>query len=121
MKVRPVNEEGDMIPVQYESQMVKDASAVAQVVKERLSFYRGEWWEDRTIGIRLPEFLADNVRRSDVDILGKYITSYVAETEGVTGVGSVSVSYEKRVLYYRCVIQTDFGSEVVEVDLNGLL
>lgn len=121
MRVRPVNDEGDMMPIQNDSQMLKDGEAVAQIVKSRLSFYQGEWWEDARLGIRIPEFLADNIRRSDVDILGKYITSYVAETDGVTGIGDVSVEYINRALIYRALLQTNFGAEVVEVNLSGLL
>jgi len=121
MRVRPENAEGDMMPVQSDSQMLTNESAIVQIVKDRLTFYRGEWWEDETLGVRIPDFLVDTVRRSDVDILGKYITSYIAETEGVTGITNVSVDYNRRVLTYRCMIQTDFGNEPLEVDLSGLL
>lgn len=121
MRVRPVGANGDMVPIQNDSQMIVDGEAVAQIVKERLRFYRGEWWEDKESGFQLPEFIADTVRKSDVDILAKYITSYIAETEGVIGISGVRIGYDKRVLTYRCVIQTEFGNQIVEVDLSGVL
>ena len=121
MKVRPVGNDGDMIPIQYDSQMVGGGQAVAQIVKDRLSFYHGEWWEDDDMGVKIPDFLMDTVRKSDVDIFTKYITSYIASTEGVIGITNASVEFNKRVLRYRCIIHTEEGSEEMEVDLSGLL
>ena len=84
MRVRPEDSNGDMMPVSQNSDMIEGSKAVAQIVKDRILLYRGEWWEDETLGFQLPQFLADTVRKNDVGLLGKYITSYVASTFGVT-------------------------------------
>ena len=55
MIVRPVDENGDMMPVIKSSQMLSGAEAFAQIVEQRLHFYYGEWWENPTLGIRIPE------------------------------------------------------------------
>lgn len=121
MIVRPIDANGDMMPVWNDSQMLSGADAVAQVVKERLCFYQGEWWEDDELGIGLPDFIADNVRKSDIDLLAKYITSYIAETRGVAEISGITAKYNKGVLSLRCLIIADDGQSEVEVDLSGLL
>ena len=121
MIVRPVDEYGDMMPIWNDSQMLSGAEAVAQVVKSRLLFFRGEWWESEEMGIQLPDFVAETVRQSDVDLLAKYITSYIAETEGVNEISDISAEFNKGVLNFRCLIITDEGEAEMEVDLSGLL
>ena len=121
MRVRPEDKDGDMMPVSQKSDMIEDAKAIAQIIKDRLLFYYGEWWEDETLGFRLPDFLAETVRKNDVGLLGKYITSYISNTEGVVSIGDVNVVFDKRNFVYAAYINTNTGSEVVEVNLNGLL
>lgn len=121
MKVRPLDINGDMMPIQQSSQLLDGAQAVAQVAKERLAFYYGEWWEDETLGIRIPDFLMSSVRESDISLFAKYITSYLGETEGVIGISGASVELKGKQMIYRATILTEFGSAGVEVDLNALL
>ena len=121
MIVRPTDANGDMMPVAYSEQMLTENNAVAQVVVQRLTFYFGEWWEDETLGFRVPDFLADTVRVDNLQMLEKYITSYVLETEGVSGVDNAAISVEDRRMTYSCVVHTAEGSESVEVSLDGLL
>ena len=121
MRVRPVDMNGDMMPIYESSQMLVDAEAVAQVVKERLLFFQGEWWEDETLGVAIPEFLANTIRSDNIDLLGKYLTSYISDTEGVLNITDSSLVYNNRELVFRCVIQTANGSASVEVNLTGLL
>lgn len=121
MIVRPTDQNGDMIPIAYASQMLTKAEAVAQVVKQRLLFYFGEWWEDESAGFRLPQFLADGIRRENWEMLAKYVSSYVAGTEGVAGVSGTSVTLDGRKMVYSCVIHVGEETETVEVELDGVL
>ena len=121
MKVRPVDGSGDMLPIYESSQMLEGAEAIAQIVKERLLFMRGEWWEDETLGIGIPDFLSRTVKSEQINLLDKYITSYIGETEGVEAVTNATVEFVDRVLILKCVVQTSEGSALVEVNLNGLL
>ena len=120
--VRPVDENGDFIPVYSLDQMLSGSDAVRQVVNLRLTFYSGEWWEDPEIGFLAPDFLVQSAMSGDVDMLGKYIAAYVANTEGVQSVEDVSATYSNHEMIFYCLVLTDDGDEeVVEVNVNGIL
>lgn len=121
MRIRPVDAQGDMMPIQNLSQMKEGGEAVAEIARERLLFYYGEWWEDESVGLRIPEFLADTIKKNDVDMVAKYITSYLSETEGVVGISNVRVEYNRRRFVYSALLVSGDGAEVLEVDLSGLL
>ena len=121
MLVRPVDANGDMMPIEYSEQLITGGKAVAQVVTQRLLLYFGEWWEDEEAGFRIPQFLADGVRSENLQMLQKYISSYVAGTEGVDSVTSSSIILIGRTMTYRCVIHAKGEGETVEVNLDGIL
>ena len=121
MVVRPIDINDDWMPIYDSSQMRSGAEAVAQIAKQRLLFFQGEWWENEELGIGIPDFLANGVKRQDVNMLGKYLTSYIAETEGVIGVSDASIEYVNHILYFACVLNTTEGNASLEVDLSGLL
>ena len=121
MIVRPVDENGDMIPISRSSQMISGAKAVAQIAKQRLTLYFGEWWENESAGFRLPQFLTDGVRRENAEMLVKYISSYLAGTSGVTGVDGAALEFDGRKMIYGCVLHVGGESEELEVELDGVL
>ena len=122
MIVRPLDENGDMMPIHSADQMIKDTEAIAQVIRLRLNMLYGEWWEDETLGFRIPEILAGNARRGDVDLLSKYVAAYVSESEGVRAVTNVTATITGHELSFYCqALTTDGDTATVEVDLNGLL
>lgn len=122
MKVRPlVDPNGDMVPVRNLRQMLEGPEAVAQIIAMRIGLNRGEWWEDESIGFQIPDFLAETVRQSDLNLLAKYISSFVSVSEGVTGISNISVEYENHRMVYKCTVTTEGGSQNVEVNLDGLL
>ena len=121
MVIRPIDAYGDMMPVQTLSQMKSGAPAIAQAIKHRTNMMYGEWWEDETLGFRIPQFLAQGARRQDTGMLSQYISKYVSDTPGVTGVSAATVTYENHEMNYKCMAYTREGKAVVEVDLNGVL
>ena len=121
MIVRPVDKDGDMMPISYSEQMVSGNKAVAQIVKQRLLLYFGEWWEDDSLGFRIPQFLADGARAENIQMLAKYIASYVSDTEGVIGVNGASISLRGRSMRFSCFVHTGQDVESVEVNLDGVL
>lgn len=121
MVVRPLDENGDMMPIYDQAQMIDGAPAVAQVVDLRLNLLHGEWWEDEEIGFRIPEFLASNARSGDVSLLAKYVASYISKTSGVLSVTNVESSYFDHVMTFRCTCIMDNGEFTpVEVNLSGI-
>ena len=122
MRVRPLDANGDMMPVYSLDQMLSPPEAVKQVIELRLRFYYGEWWEDPDLGFRIPDFLTDGVRSGNIDILTRYISTYVSSTEGVREVLDVASSYGDHKLTFSCVVLTTTGEEeTVEVDIDGIL
>lgn len=121
MKIRPVDRDGDMMPIQYTDQLLDDADAVAQLVRDRISLLYGEWWEDEEIGFRIPEMFISNVRRGHVGMLEQYVSQYIAGTAGVQKVSNIQVTFENHKLTYSCRVTAGSGSAEVEVDLSGLL
>ena len=121
MIARPVDKYGDMMPIAYSGQMLTKGEAVAQVVRQRLLLYYGEWWEDESIGFRVPQFLSDGIRQENLEMLVKYISSYVSTTEGVTAVDGASIVMDGRRMFYSCVIHIGEETEQVEVELDGVL
>ena len=121
MRVRPIDENGDMIPVYSASQMFEGAKAVAQIAKDRLLFFKGEWWEDDSLGVSIPEYMISSMRGDSIGLFGKYITSYIAGTEGVTEITDVNVIKTDSMLEYGCILKTGDGQEQLEVNLDGLL
>ena len=121
MIVRPLDEDKDMVPVYSLNQMIGGKEAVSQIIDLRLHFLYGEWWEDREIGFRIPELLIANARRGDVDILSKYIASYVSSTQGVSAVSGVVATYNDRTMTFICTATTKEGKvTTLEVNLNGV-
>jgi len=122
MKVRPLDDNGDFVPVYSLTQMVSGAEAVKQAVEMRLRFYHGEWWEDEDIGFEIPDFLVENIRSGEIDLVSKYISQYIASTQDVQSVDDTLSVYSDHILQFACVITTTSGEEEeVEVDVDGLL
>ena len=121
MIARPVDSDGDMMPVIRPTQMLTDAAAVARVVKSRIQFAYGQWWENEELGFRVPQFLKNGIRRHDVDMLTRYITSYVVQTDGVGAVTDAQLVLNGREATYSCNVIVGEDTESVEVSLDALL
>ena len=122
MLVRPLDTNGDILPAYDLAQMISGGEAVAQVINLRLKFFYGEWWEDPEMGFRIPEFLVNNVRRGDSELLAKYISAYIAATQDVKAVTNVITRYENHKVSFFCSVLTNEGEgATVEVNLDGLL
>ena len=69
MIYRPVDSKGDMMPVPAFSALLRGAPAVAQLVRDRLALYAGEWWENPAWGNEIPEMLGES-RLIEADMQG---------------------------------------------------
>lgn len=121
MTIRPVDANGDMLPVQTIDQLASGSKAIAQAIRHRLNLHYGEWWEDETLGFRVPQFLIDTARTQDASMLARYISKYITDTPEVTGVVATDVGMKNRQLIFVCAALTEEGSELVEVNLDVLL
>ena len=118
MILRPVDENGDMLPVLSSARMLKGAEAVARLIRCRLSLYTGEWWENPALGNGILEMLRDSrLTEADGQSLAAYITSFIRETPGVLDVRDAVCSMTDRRFHYSCTVDTDSGSVTVYYSL----
>ena len=109
--LRPVDESGDMLPVLSHADMMKGAQAVARLVRDRLSLFSGEWWENPSWGNEILEMLRQSrLTEADGQALAAYLSSYVRETEGVEEVSAVQFSAQEKQFRFSCVVQTESGT-----------
>ena len=118
MILRPVDENGDMLPVLSSSRMLKGAEAVAQLIRCRLSLYTGEWWENPDWGNGILEMLRDvRLTEADGQAVSSYLSANIRETPGVLDVRDAVCSRENREFRYSCTVDTDSGSVTVNYSL----
>lgn len=118
MICRPVDDNGDILPVLSASALLRGAPAAAQLVRHRLALYTGEWWENPAWGNEIPEMLQESrLTEADGQGLAAYLASYIRETPGVQEVRDVNFSVEGRRLRFACNAETDSGTVAVDYSL----
>ena len=115
MILRPVDSSGDILPVLSSAELLRDAPAVARLVRDRLDLLSGEWWENPARGNAILDMLRESrFTEADRQVLASYITSYIRETPGVQDVDDVTFSVENgRQFTYSCIVVTGSGSEEI--------
>ncbi len=114
MKMRPVDENGDVLPVLSAGMMVSGPQAVALLVEDRLNLLTGEWWENRGIGFSVLERLRDSrLTEADAQALSSTITAYIRETPEVVDVQGVCFDVSGRAFSYSCTVRTTEGTAAV--------
>ena len=112
---RPADEAGDILPVLSSSCLLRGSRAVAQLVRERLSLYTGDWWENPAWGNEVLEMLEESrLTGADRQALAAYLSSYILETPGVENVSDVSFSVEEKQFRFCCAVQTENGTVEIE-------
>ena len=118
MTIRPVDEHGDVLPVLTSSDLVKGASAIALLVRDRLDLLTGDWWENPEKGNSLLRMLQDSrLTEADQQALGTYLSSYIRETDGVQDVRDVVFSVVGRQFSFACTVVTDNGTANINYEL----
>ena len=118
MTIRPVDEHGDVLPVLTSSDLVKGASAIALLVRDRLDLLTGDWWENPEKGNSLLRMLQDSrLTEADQQVLGTYLSSYIRETDGVQDVRDVVLSVVGRQFSFACTVVTDNGTANINYEL----
>ena len=120
MLLRPVDFSGDILPVLSSSAMLSSPEAVAQLVKDRLSLLREEWWENPAAGFGILEDLrSSRLSSASGSVLASQITDYIRDTPGVLAVDDVSFSVSGRQFSYACTIRTEEGTAGVTYEAGG--
>ncbi len=115
MIIRPVDENGDILPVLVSASLLKGSGAVARLVKDRLDLLAGEWWENPAWGNGVIDMLKDSrLTEADSQALANYITSYIRQTPGVLEVEDVVFSMEGKFFSYSCRADTEDGDARID-------
>ena len=123
MRCRPLDENGEMLPVRDSSQMLSGSDAVAVAVDSRLGLVIGDWWEDPDIGFEVPRFLFEGLRANrSAHMLMNYIVAYIMKTPGVLMVNYTNYTLNKRVFTADIAVKTVYGAVIERsVSENELL
>ena len=118
MKMRPVDPDGDILPVLHTGEMFSGALAVASLVQSRLELYSGDWWENPARGNEILRMLQEGrLTRADAQALSTYLTEYVRETSGVQDVMDVRFSVEGHRFGWSCTVLTEYGSANINYEI----
>ena len=118
MRMRPTDENGDVLPVLHTGEMFSGAFAVASLVQSRLELYAGDWWENLAWGNEILRMLQEGrLTRADAQALSTYLTEYVRETSGVQDVTDIRFSVEDHRFSWECSVLTESGSASVSFDI----
>lgn len=92
--------------------MVRDAEAVGQHARQRLGTFYGEWFLDTECGVPWLEQIMG--RQFDRPLAEAVIKKELLETDGVTGIGELSIGFDRRtrgIAVPRAKIETEYDEE----------
>ena len=115
MVIRPVDASGDILPVLSSEDLLRDAEAVACLVRERLELYAGDWWENETLGNEVLEMMRESrLTEADGRTIATYLSSYIRETPGVQEVRDAACSVNGRQFSFSCTVDTENGAATID-------
>lgn len=118
MRMRPTDENGDVLPVLHTGEMFSGSLAVASLVESRLELYAGDWWENPARGNEILKMLQEGrLTNADAQALSTYLTEYVRETSGVQDVMGIRFSVEGHRFGWECTVLTEYGKAGIEFEV----
>ena len=104
MKYRPVDPDGDILPVTAPGELLTGPSAAAAALTDRLRLFRGDWWERPETGLDVFSLLS-SAGRPDTDAIASAVTDellscpdVLAVTEGAGRADGTVFRYARTVL-----------------------
>ena len=119
MIVRPTDSSGDILPVISSADLLRGVNAEAELTRDRLNLYAGDWWEHPSAGNEILELLRESrLTEADSRTLSAYLVSYLRETPGVREISGIAFRTEDRRFFFSCTIETDAGSAGVSYEFQ---
>jgi len=116
--LRPVDNNGDILPVLSSADLLRDVLAVARLVKDRLELLAGDWWENLTWGNGIINMLQESrLTEADMQALVSYLSSYIRETTGVLDVRDAEGSVNGKQFSFSCTVDTEYGDAEIDYSL----
>jgi len=111
MRMRPVDQNGDVLPVLQASDMFSGSLAVAKLVEDRLNLFSGDWWENLAWGNEILRMLQEGrLTEADAQSLSTYLAGYVRSTSGVKEVQDEKWAFSDNRFSWSCTALTEYGS-----------
>lgn len=105
MVTRPLDSDGDVLPVLTSTVLSRGKSSAAQVIKYYLDLMGGEWWENPSHGNQVLIMLkSKRYTTANADELSDYLTSYVRKMSAVESVDNVNYSIEGSQFQWSCTV-----------------
>lgn len=118
MIVRPTDSSGDILPVISSADLLRGVNAEAELTRDRLNLYAGDWWENRSRGNEIVKLLQETrLTEADAQSVSSYIASYIRETPGVVEVRDQQCSITGRQFRFSCTIDTKYGFAPIHYEL----
>ena len=118
MILRPVDANGDVLPVLTSADLIRGAPATARLVKDRLELLSGDWWENLTWGNGIINMLQESrLTEADTQALVSYLSSYIRETPGVLDVRDAVGSVNGKQFSFSCTVDTEYGDAEINYEL----
>ncbi len=118
MRLRPVDQTGDVLPVLRVSDLLTGPPAVALLVEDRLKLFAGEWWENPEWGNEILRMLQEGrLTEADAQSLSTYLSSYVRKTIGVQDVREEKWTISGGRFFWSCTVITENGKAEVHYEL----
>lgn len=118
MILRPVDADGDILPVLSSGDLLRGASAAGTLVRDRLELTAGDWWENPAWGNAAADMLkGSRLMEADGRALAVYLTSYIREVPGVREVRDTTFSLEGQRFCYSCAVETDDGTAEISYSM----
>ena len=118
MKLRPVDQSGDVLPVLHASDMFSGSLAVAKLVEDRLNLFSGDWWENPSWGNEILRMLQEGrLTEADAQSLSTYLSGYVRSTSGVKEVQDEKSDLSGGRFSWSCTALTEYGSAAINYEL----
>ena len=115
MILRPVDNNGDVLPVLTSSSLLRDVPAEARLTQDRLELLSGDWWENLSWGNEIVDLLKESrLTEADTQALASYLSSYIRETPGVLDVRDVSFSGEGKEFSFSSTVDTEDGEAGID-------
>lgn len=109
--VRNLGPNGDPLYGQGQANFISDIAAVAQILKTRLLLFQGEWWADLTDGTPwFQSILGSAPNLAQINLL---LTQRILGTPFVTGILSLTSSFNAQTFSFSATVQTAFGAVTV--------
>ena len=118
MILRPVDNNGDILPVLSSADLIRGAPATARLVKDRLELLAGDWWENLSWGNGIINMLQESrLTEADTQALVSYLSSYIRETTGVLDVRDAVGSVNGKQFSFSCTVDTEYGEAEIDYSI----